>query len=74
MPSNRGRGKRHELKHRELQLNMRKNFLSVSMTEHWNRLSTEVVESAAQEIFKSHLDMMFCNLLSVNLLYQGGWT
>lgn len=47
---------------------MRKIFVTVGVTEHWNRLPREVVESAAQEVFKSHLDMTLCNLLYVNLL------
>ncbi|KAK4829514.1 hypothetical protein QYF61_005153 [Mycteria americana] len=34
-----------------------------SMTEHWNRLPREVVESPSLEIFKSHLDVVLGNLL-----------
>lgn len=46
---------------------MRKNFLTVGVTEHWDMLPREVVESAAQQIFKN-LHMTLCNLLYVNLL------
>jgi len=61
--SNRTRGNRHKLKHRKFQLNMRKNFLALRVIEHWNRLPRGVVESPSLEIFKTHLDMVLCNLL-----------
>lgn len=31
--------------HREFHLNIRKNYFTVWVTEHWNRLSRKVVES-----------------------------
>jgi len=42
---------------------MWKNFFKVGVTEHWDRLSREVVDSPSVEIFKSHLDTYLCNLL-----------
>ena len=33
------------------------------VTEHWNRLPREVVESPSLEIFKSHLDAYLCDLV-----------
>ena len=39
-----------------------KNFFTVMVTEHWNRLAREVVESPI-EIFKTHLDAYLCDLL-----------
>ena len=33
------------------------------MTEHWNRLPREVVESPSLEIFKSRLDAYLCDLV-----------
>jgi len=61
VPSNRTRGNEDTLKHRKLHLNMRRNLLTV--TEHWNKLTREVVESAYLEIFITHLDAFLCNLL-----------
>jgi len=63
MPSNRTRGTRHKLKHRKFLLNMRKNFFLLRVTEHWNRLPREVVESPSLEIFKTRLDAVLCSLL-----------
>ncbi|GAB0182674.1 hypothetical protein GRJ2_000732700 [Grus japonensis] len=63
VPSDGTRGNRHKLKHRKSHLNMRKNFFTVRVTEHWHRLPREVVESPSLELFKTHLDVMLCNLL-----------
>ena len=41
---------------------MRKNF-TVRVTEYWNRLPTEVVDSPSLEIFKNCLDAYLCSLL-----------
>jgi len=53
----------HKLKHRKFHQNMRKNFVTFKVTEHWNRLHREVVESPPLEIFKPRLDGVLCSLL-----------
>jgi len=70
----RTRGNGHKPKQRKFQLNMRKIFFTLRVTEHWNRLPREVKESASVEIFKTLPDKVLCSLLQVTLLRQGGWT
>jgi len=41
---------------------MKKNFM-VRVTEHWNGLPREVVESTPMEIFKTQQDADLCDLL-----------
>jgi len=50
---------------------MRKNFFTLRVTERWNRLPREVVESPSLEIFRPRLDEVLCSLLWVTLLQQG---
>ena len=59
------------LKQRKFQLNPRKNFFPLRVTEPWPRLPREAVESPSLEIFKTHLDAVLCSLLWVTLLGQG---
>jgi len=61
--SDRKRGNGHKLKHGKFRLNMRKNFFPLRVTEPWNRLPREVVDSTSLEIFKTRLDKVLCSLL-----------
>ena len=61
--SDRTRGNGHNLKHRKFCTNVHKNFFTVRVMEHWNRLLRESVDSPSLEIFKTHLGAYLCNLL-----------
>jgi len=63
VPSDRTGGNGHKLKRRKCCLNMRKNFFPLRVTEPWNWLPKEVVESCSLEIFKTLLDKVLCSLL-----------
>ena len=65
------RGNGHKLEQRKLQLNPRKNFFPLRVTEPWPRLPREAVESPSLEIFQPWLDKVLCPLLWVTLLGQG---
>ena len=65
VPSDRTRGNGHKLKQTKLQLNPRKNFFPLRVTEPWPRLPRGAVESHSLEIFQPCLAAVLCSLLWV---------
>jgi len=57
------RGNGHKLKHRKFCTNMKKNFFTVRVTENWNRLPREIVDSPSLDVFKTLRDSYLHNLL-----------
>ena len=61
--SDRTRNSRHKVEHRKFYMYTKKNLFILRVTEHWNRLPREAVESPSMETFRTRLDTFLCNPL-----------
>jgi len=61
--SDRTRDNGDKLEHKKFHKKTRNIFFTVRVTEHWNRLPREGVESPSLQILKTHLDDFMCDML-----------
>lgn len=50
-------------KGQKFHVNMRKKLFALRVTEHWNKMTEELVESPSLEILKTLLDVFLGNML-----------
>lgn len=71
MPSDRDRGDGHTLKHRQFPTKSRKHFFTVKVSQHWQKLPKEALETRSLKIFRSHPDIVLGIWLWVALTEHG---
>lgn len=57
----RAQGVTGKVEHKKFHSNVRKNFFTLRVREHWNKLPRELVESPSMTVFKTCLDVFLCN-------------
>ena len=70
--SKRRRENGFKLEEGRFRLDFRKDFITVRVVRHWNRLPSEVVNALSVEAFKARLDGALSNLVLVSLPIAGG--
>lgn len=59
----RTRGNGTKLGHVKFRLDIRKEFFTMRMVKHWNRLTSEEVDAPRLSAFKRHLDNVLINMV-----------
>lgn len=70
--SDRTRSSGHKLNDKKCHLNMRKNFFTLRVAEHWERLPREGVDSPSLETFQTYLDVFLLPVPGDPALAGGG--